>query len=373
MASHGAARAETGSVLRISCRRGDIFAVDPRIKKSEALFFGHECTVVCDDKKVIGDGIVVFGSDNVVRGTRAVVHGDDNVVTGMGCIAHGANNTVCGTGCRAYGPGNNAFGVDCIVCAHSSCERAVPKPTAVILPGGSKSLLHIQVGAAEVGAGAAMAPEGDEDAAAAEAGSSDESSQSSISSASSVSSASEDERSGARAFSAEKASADRRECRKRVRDPEGENRPPAWVPWVQPPPPPPHKDGPRPEDSAPSRAGKHPPLLAPRPPQPPQPSHHGPLDYGKGFARRQVRGPPQDSEGIPGFLLTDTGGEDEKVAGGMPMCAVCLVNKARMLPPKCGHLCMCFACARAVIIGDDPKCPVCREKFATRLQRVFIP
>ena len=67
-------------------------------------------------------------------------------------------------------------------------------------------------------------------------------------------------------------------------------------------------------------------------------------------------------------------GEDVVAAAGEPTCPVCLENKRQLAPVECGHLALCFKCARAVIDAKDTPevvCPICRRPAKRRMIRVF--
>jgi hypothetical protein len=81
--------------------------------------------------------------------------------------------------------------------------------------------------------------------------------------------------------------------------------------------------------------------------------------------------PEQEEQDIPGILLTEIG-QDEKAKEGME-CVVCLENKKQLMPMECGHLCLCFKCAKSMIDNDalNIKCPLCKIDVKKTMKRVY--
>ena len=42
-------------------------------------------------------------------------------------------------------------------------------------------------------------------------------------------------------------------------------------------------------------------------------------------------------------------------------CAVCLERAADSALYTCGHMCMCYSCAKEIIRKPKPLCPICRQ------------
>ena len=80
-------------------------------------------------------------------------------------------------------------------------------------------------------------------------------------------------------------------------------------------------------------------------------------------------------EDVPGYLLTDFSGKDEKCAttDNENTCLVCLENKRQFTCADCGHFCLCIACAKKIIDQKDsiPKCPFCQTVITKQLMRTF--
>ena len=52
-------------------------------------------------------------------------------------------------------------------------------------------------------------------------------------------------------------------------------------------------------------------------------------------------------------------------------CVVCLHNRVQVAPQECHHLCLCFACARAILNSTKKECPMCRAQIKEKMFRVF--
>lgn len=51
-------------------------------------------------------------------------------------------------------------------------------------------------------------------------------------------------------------------------------------------------------------------------------------------------------------------------------CSICLDNPVNTVVIPCGHLCMCWRCANAILHGSQ-ECPICRRHFRA-VNRVYI-
>jgi TPR repeat protein len=60
-------------------------------------------------------------------------------------------------------------------------------------------------------------------------------------------------------------------------------------------------------------------------------------------------------------------GADDAEPDAERACIVCMVNRRRMVIADCGHLCLCFACARMV----TGACPLCRVPIRHNMIKIF--
>lgn len=65
-------------------------------------------------------------------------------------------------------------------------------------------------------------------------------------------------------------------------------------------------------------------------------------------------------------------GVDEATDVKEDQCAICLNNKHKV-HPDCGHLSMCFGCARGHVNlhKDKSRCPICNAPITTKMHVVF--
>jgi hypothetical protein len=93
---------------------------------------------------------------------------------------------------------------------------------------------------------------------------------------------------------------------------------------------------------------------------------------GKKPKRRRLHD-ASDEDDIPGCLVLPEGADVDTDCPDM-QCIICMQNKKQLAPRECGHLCMCFACAKAML--DRPNgefiCPVCMIVIKQKLQRIFV-
>ena len=80
----------------------------------------------------------------------------------------------------------------------------------------------------------------------------------------------------------------------------------------------------------------------------------------------------QEAERMMESVQNTIFGDDVVATEKEPVCAICLENKCVLASQECGHACLCFACARALIEKGDTKCPTCRVAIRKRLQRVYF-
>lgn len=52
-------------------------------------------------------------------------------------------------------------------------------------------------------------------------------------------------------------------------------------------------------------------------------------------------------------------------------CVVCQLNVSHLAPAECGHLCLCYGCARALIVRGGAKCPICRVPLRKRMNEIY--
>ena len=57
---------------------------------------------------------------------------------------------------------------------------------------------------------------------------------------------------------------------------------------------------------------------------------------------------------------SDRIGEDIEATEGESQCVMCLTNVHKTVNLPCGHICLCFACARAIAESSTRTCPMCR-------------
>jgi hypothetical protein len=64
---------------------------------------------------------------------------------------------------------------------------------------------------------------------------------------------------------------------------------------------------------------------------------------------------------------------DEKSLDGTNLCVVCIDNKKQLAIQECGHLCLCFACAKQMMDAKDTefRCPMCKVLIRQKLNRIF--
>jgi hypothetical protein len=72
-------------------------------------------------------------------------------------------------------------------------------------------------------------------------------------------------------------------------------------------------------------------------------------------------------------------GEDtkakEKEKGGQA-CVICLENDAKLAPAECGHLSLCFKCAKTLLTkhDDEPiRCPLCKKEMRQKMISIILP
>jgi len=67
-------------------------------------------------------------------------------------------------------------------------------------------------------------------------------------------------------------------------------------------------------------------------------------------------------------------GADEKCSDNETPCCVCMDNRRKLLIQECGHVCLCFGCAKKLIDRHDAPvaCPMCKTKIAKKMMRAFV-
>lgn len=80
-----------------------------------------------------------------------------------------------------------------------------------------------------------------------------------------------------------------------------------------------------------------------------------------------------DSGDADVVVLTEIGA-DEKCPENETACCVCIENKRKLLIQECGHVCLCFGCAKKLIDRRDApvSCPMCKAKIEKKMMRAFV-
>ena len=86
-----------------------------------------------------------------------------------------------------------------------------------------------------------------------------------------------------------------------------------------------------------------------------------------------------DNDDIPGVLTTIMGTDTTEFKEHGDACVVCMTNKKQLAPQECGHLSMCFKCARNMIdkhTSTDEhnnvfKCPICRVEIKKKMIKII--